>query len=184
MQINRTKSLDEFNKFLETKLYTKPYGVEKSRIQGHTKTQTATYIVLALFAATIALCYFLQVRSLEYYAVIAILYYLWFIKTRSFKDQYAFGCQEEIVREIIAFANPNFQYEPKHYIPEDHFIAAHLFRIAHDVYRGRYYASGMLDETSVEFSEVSSLSNLGSYPGQSLPHHYLHPIGNLLNRMQ
>jgi Protein of unknown function (DUF3137) len=77
-----------------------------------------------------------------------------FIIYASNKSQFVAVFKEKIVRKVISYINPTFQYSPKLCINRDDYYSSGLYLTKWDYYNGDDYVEGQLDKTYFCFSEL------------------------------
>ena len=92
----------------------------------------------------ISLCIFLVISGI-------FTFFPWHLKY--YRDYHA-GFKETIIPRIVAFVDQRLRYDKAGMVPEENFVASHLFKDIPGEYGGDDLVSGTLGETAVQLSEI------------------------------
>jgi hypothetical protein len=143
------KTLEDLSHFYNTGLIKSLSGLEAGRKSLSQKLLLA-FFILGAIAVVAAILKLVIVIILMPFTAVGVYIYIHNKYGREFVSQF----KERIIREIIAFLDPNLIYESKSYIPSPIFRLSNIFKTSPDRYTGDDYVSGMIGATKVEFSEI------------------------------
>lgn len=148
-------TLDEFYQFFDQELAPKIAQVDQYRNPASKANKAGAGLGCGVFITFIAAM--LAGGFNTFVAILGLLTlisgYYWYKNRGKLKD-YQKSFKEDLMRPMIQFISPEFQYHPEGYINKNTFNASMIFRNNSEHYHGDDLVSGVFQGHQVRFSEL------------------------------
>ncbi len=157
------KTKEELKEFYESELKNDIASLEEFRKNTRKNKWIAVLtsagcigIFLLLRQAKNNMAFFEDKYALYLYFVFFI-FFMWLIvfsRSLAIYQNYQRRFKRSVMKKLVAYINPKFQYRPKMSVPGKDYLDSKLTHKSCDVYDGEDYVTGVIDKTPFGFSEI------------------------------
>lgn len=144
-----SKTREEFEQFFDEQLESKLERLNKVRKKAAKKRNKYMAITAVSVLPLFVLSLLFQSFSELFYIIGFVFVGIGFYKIWQVNKEFTGKMKQEIVKEVVTYINPEFQYSPDKFIQKKYFLDTHIFKTKPNKYRGDDFVSGYVYDEDV-----------------------------------